>query len=187
MKLLIMMDSDPFTNTLNNVPDSSSDAVTKSLQSTTNFFGFHVSNSLLKLINEGINFLDFLIIIGILIGFTITVISLLGNNGQWKKRGVETAIWMYVALLITRLAPAIGLASEQIGFKNGISYTIILISQLLFYVGTPMLFLMGSHKLMLSEMTNNDQDLNYSKDYYRWVPRLMGIAASLFLITEVFI
>ena len=183
---LLIMDSDPFTNTLNNVPDSGSNAMTQSLQSTTNFFGFHVSNSLLRMINEGINLLDLLIIIGILIGFTITVVSLLGNNGQWKKSGVETAIWMYIALLITRLAPAIGLASEQIGFKHGISYIIILISQLLFYVGTPMLFLMGSHKLMLSEMTNNDQELDRSEDYYHWIPWLMGIAATLFLITEVF-
>lgn len=182
---LLLLESDPFSDQLQKIPDSGSQNVTRSLNQVTNFFGFHVSNSFLASIGRTINVLDWVLIILIIVGFIQATTSLLGNNGEWKRRGAETVIWTYIALLATRFLPIIGLASTQIGVSKGIMFVLILISQILFFVGAPMVYLLGSQKLMLSEMSNNDQELDKSKAYFRWMKMLLIFGAISYFIAEV--
>lgn len=177
----IILDSNSFANSLNDIPDSGAN---KALSNATNLFGFRISNEMFATFGRWITVIDVFLIVMMLVGIIMVMSSLLGNNGEWKRRGVGTIIWIYITLVATRLVPVLGMASSRIGISKGLMFILILVSQLIFIVGTPMVFLMGSEKLMLAEMIDNDQELDKSQGYFHWLSLLFVIGAITYCVTE---
>lgn len=177
---------DAFTNGLNNIPTTGSNLATNNgAYRVGSMFGIHLTNTEFLWLGKALNIIDMLILMGIIFGFIRLISSQPGNNGEVRASGLNIVIGFFIALVISRLAPIIGMAGTSIKVSQGLMFVFTLLSQVLFFVGTPMVFLMGCQKLMLGEMVNNAQYLDQAHGLFQWLYLLFAVGAVLYLVTEV--
>ncbi|KRN44044.1 hypothetical protein [Limosilactobacillus ingluviei] len=118
-----------------------------------------------------------------ILGVYLMVTSLIGNSGEQRSKGAGMAIGGFVSLLILRISVIYAAAFAQVSKAPYVA--LIIISQLLYYIGPPILFVLSSHWLMLGEMTNTNALERRSTKAFNSMLVLMIFGIVAFFIAEV--
>lgn len=184
LKLSLSLLSEDFQHGLNNIPDTGGLGGGGGADYTGSFYGFAISKETFAEIGRWVNLLNILLVIMIIWGVIHVVISIIGNNGKWRKAGSSIALTGYGLLLFIHVAIIAGCASRQLVDGKLIIFILIILSQLVFYIGAPMLFMLGSEWQMMAEMTERPQYIRQATRAYGSITALMGFGAVVYLIGE---
>lgn len=178
---LLILVSDDFQRGLNTIPDNGgiggSNAAT--------FFGFTVSKAFCATLGKIVSLINIILLIMIIWGVAYAIFSLIGNSGKWRKRGTVMSLSAFSMLLSMHVVIIAGCAYGQLGDGKLIMFLLIALGQLVFYVGAPMLFMLGSHWLQMAEMTQIPQFTRQSQRAYNSIFALMIFGAVIYLVAEV--
>lgn len=147
-----------------------------------NHLSFSPTLGFIKTLSDATKIFDWVSLITILIGLGIVISSLLGNNGKWRKTGFGMIISGYVWVISTHTiivgAPAFG----NLGNMKVMIFIMMLIGQLLFYVGSSTLFTIGSQQLELYEMSGQpSSDRRQMAMYNYMIITMIGGAFAYFI------
>ena len=147
-----------------------------------NHLSFSPTLGFIKALSGATKIFDWVSLITILIGLGIVISSLLGNNGKWRKAGYGMVISGYTWVITTHTiivgAPAFG----NLGNMKVMIFIMMLIGQLLFYVGSSTLFTIGSQQLELYEMSGQpSSDRRQMAMYNYMIITMIGGAFAYFI------
>lgn len=146
-----------------------------------NHLSFSPTLGFIKTLSDATKIFDWVSLITILIGLGIVISSLLGNNGKWRKTGFGMIISGYVWVITHTIivgAPAFG----NLGNMKVMIFIMMLIGQLLFYVGSSTLFTIGSQQLELYEMSGQpSSDRRQMAMYNYMIITMIGGAFAYFI------
>ena len=178
---LLTLVSDDFQRGLNTIPDNGGLGGSNG----ASFFGFTMSKAFCAILGKIVSLINIVLLIMIIWSVTYAIFSLIGNSGKWRKRGTVMAISAFCMLLSMHLLIIAGCAYGQLGNGKLVMFLLIALGQLVFYVGAPMLFMLGSHWLQMAEMTQIPQFTRQSQRAYNSIFALIIFGAVIYLVAEV--
>lgn len=173
-----LLDAD-FDKGLNSIPTTG--IGNKGTVNVTNF----LTPDLLHELGRWINLANIICLIMIVWGVVHLVTSLVGNNGKWRKQGTILTLTGYCLLLGLHIAIIGACAYGQLTQGKLIMFVLIALSQIVFYIGTPLLFMLGSEWLLLGEMTQTPQLNRQSNRAFNSITGLMIFGIITYTIAEV--
>ncbi|KJY54767.1 Uncharacterized protein JF73_17850 (plasmid) [Lactobacillus helsingborgensis] len=151
-----------------------------------NHFSLKPTLALVKTLGNIARYVDWISLFSILAGVIIVSTSLIGNNGKWRKKGrgliIAGYIWIIGAHFIIISVPAMG----NFGNMRIISFALMLIGQILFYVVSAVLYAIGSHQAELYEMSSQSSNRRNATSAYHFMIVVMLIGASSYFVAGMF-
>lgn len=151
-----------------------------------NHLSFSPTLGFIKTLSGAARILDWVSLILILIGLGIVVSSMLGNNGKWRKSGFGMIISGYVWVISSHVAIVAGPAFGNLGNMKIMIFIMMLIGQLLFYVGSSTLFTIGSQQLELYEMSGQPSSDRRQMAMYNYMIIVMIAGACAYFLAGLF-
>ena len=176
--LKTLLDAD-FDRGLNTIP--STGIGSNSTGKVTSF----ITPDLMRELGKWTNLANIICLIMIVWGTIYLVTSLVWNNGKWRKHGTILTITGYSLLLGLHLAIIGACAYGQLTQGKLIMFILIALSQIVFYIGAPLLFVLGSEWQFLGEMTETPQLNRQSNRAFNSITGLMIFGVITYTIAEV--
>ena len=178
--------SNAFSDTLNqmgNPADSATQAIKEA--SSQVFYGLKVSPEFFQTLGNIVRAISILWLIMIMIGAIQLVISMVGNSGKWRKAGTVISLTAAVMLVATHAFVIIGCSYNQLGNGKFMTFFFTILTQLMLYAASPMLFTLGSNWQMMGEMINWQAMDRKATRCYNSILVLMLLGAVIMLMVEV--
>lgn len=151
-----------------------------------NHGNFQPTIDLIRMLSSISRYTDWICLILILIGLGIVVSSYYGNNGKWRNSGYRM-IWSgYATVIIIHTIIIAGPSVGNLGNMKLLIFFFMLLGQLLFYVATSSLYLIGSQQLEIYEMSNQPSNERNATSMYNFMMVTMIAGAVAYMIAGLF-
>lgn len=185
MHLLVALQvaNQDFQNQLNNIPDPGKN-VHSTVKQTGRFFGFVPDHHLLVEFNSFNKIITILGIMGALFGAYLIIRSSIGNNGQQRRHGAAWLITSVMAIFLFRILPVLALSAGQLTNGRFLNFSFTLIAQIVFFVGAPLSYMLGSQWLQLYEFSSQPTLLRRSQRAYQNIQIIMIVGVVIYVLME---
>lgn len=174
---------DDTQNFINQLPSTNQDVFNSVTKGSKQSFQLIPNHDLILLLSALVKYADLIFIVFALIGAGMMVYSIVGTNGEYRRRGGQTMVAAEVALIAMHEFIIGACASGQLGNGKLMIFIVLALCQLIFFVGAPVLYTLGSHWLQLSEMTSTPSLERKAQGSYNAIIFVIvgGIALTLLL------
>lgn len=146
-----------------------------------NDFSMFQSLKLANFFSNANRVMNWVCLLFIIVGFSIVLSSLLGNNGKWRKKGWGMIISGYAWIIVSHVAIIAAPAFGNFGDFKIFIFAMTLVCQLFFFVAPPTLFTLASQNMEMFEMSQQPQLQRDAQQKYSFIPItiIVGVVANI--------
>lgn len=127
-------------------------------------------------------YIDWVALLLALVGFCIVLSSYIGNNGRWRNAGYGLIGAGYSWIIIVHCAIVAGPAFGNLGNMKLMLFLFMLVGQMIVYVGTSTLYMLGSKNYELYEMTGEQNKLRNAENMYGFIKIALFVGFAAYFV-----